>query len=130
MVEHHNQNRINLLNYDDVCNHLVEYLEKGQNVFMDIFYSQPDKTQDRVLFQIYKTMEKKKITSVDKSDLSFNIMSQYDSIDKENIDRTLSKLEEKEIIQKSDDHPDLFEFTADLYRHWVKWNIPMDIEEN
>jgi hypothetical protein len=130
MVEHHNENRINLIKYEDVCNHLVEYLEKGQNVFMDIFYSQPDKTQDRVLFQIYKTMEKKKITSVDKSDLSFNIMSQYDSIDKENIDRTLSKLEEKEIIQKSDDHPDLFEFTADLYRHWVKWNIPMDIEEN
>lgn len=130
LVEHHNENHINLIKYEDVCNHLAEYLERGHNVFIDIFYSQPDKTQDRVLFQMYKTMEKKRTTSVDKSDLSFNIISYDNSIKKNTIDKTLSNLEKKEIIQKSDDHPDFFEFTADLYRHWVKWNIPLDREED
>ena len=68
-------------------------------------------------------MEKKKRISVHKQDIEWNLMNYKEDIRKDEIENSLYHLEIREIIRKSAEHPDHYEFMIDLYRHWVKWNI-------
>lgn len=123
MVEHHNHDKVTLIGYNSVASHLSDYLERGHNVFSDIIDAQIDEIQRRILFFMYDLMEEKKRISVHKSDIEWNLMNYEGSKEKEKIENAISYLEKREIIRKSAEHPDHYEFMIDLYRHWIKWNI-------
>ncbi|MGD2246777.1 MAG: ATP-binding protein [Candidatus Methanofastidiosia archaeon] len=123
MVEHHNHDKVNLIGYENIINHLFEYFERGNNVFSDIMLTQTNELQQKILFVIYNLMKKKKRISVTKSDIEWNLMSNGKTIEKKEIEKSLSYLEKREIIQKSAERPENYEFVVDLYKYWVKWNI-------
>jgi hypothetical protein len=123
MVEHHNHDEVILIGYNDVANHLSDYFERGLNVFSDIIEAQIDEIQCRILFFMYDLMEKNKRISAHRPDIEWNLMNYEKGIGKEEIENTLYHLEKREIIRKSAEHPDHYEFMIDLYRHWVKWNV-------
>jgi hypothetical protein len=123
MVEHHNHDEVILIGYNDVTNDLSDYFERGHNVFSDIIEAQIDEIQRRILFFMYDLMEKKKRISAHKPDIEWNLMNYEKGIGKEEIEDALRHLEKREIIRKSAEYPDHYEFMIDLYRHWVKWNI-------
>ena len=123
MVEHHNRDNVVLIGYNNVTTHLSNYFERGHNVFSDIILVQTNRIQRKILFYMYDLVEKKKRISVHKQNIEWNLMNYEESIGKDEIENSLSYLERKEIIRKSTEHPDYYEFMIDLYRHWVKWNI-------
>lgn len=121
MVEHHNRDRVNIIGYNSVTKHLFNYFEKGQNVFWDIIFNQTREVERRTLFFMSHLMEKKKKKSVHRSEIEQNFMEYEKRMGK--IEKVLHRLERREIIRKSTEHPDHYEFTIDLYRHWIRWNI-------
>lgn len=123
MVEHHNRDMISLIGYNDVDSHLFNYFEKGYNVFVDIILNQTQETERKILFYISKSMEKMREISVHRSEIEHNLLKYEKDISRIEAEKALSHLERKEIIKKSDDHPDYYEFAIGLYRHWVKWNM-------
>ena len=123
MVEHHNCDEAVLIGYNNVITHLSNYFERGHNVFSDIMLAQTDEIQRKILFHMYDLMEKKKRISVHKQDIEWNLMNYKEDIRKDEIENSFHHLEIREIIRKSAEHPDHYEFMIDLYRHWVKWNM-------
>jgi len=123
MVEHHNHDRVNLIGYENVVNHLPDYLEKGHNVFLDIIPAQTEEIERKILFHMYDSMGKKKVISVHRSDIEWGLLEHDETMGRVEIDEALSNLERKEIVKKTAEHPEYYEFTVDLYRHWAKWNI-------
>ena len=123
MVEHHNYNQITLMGYESVTDHLFDYLEKGNNVFLDIISDQTREIESKILFYMHDFMEKKKAASVHRSDIEWNVLEHDKSIGRAEIEKALSELEKKEIIKKAAGHTEYYEFTVDLYRYWAKWNI-------
>lgn len=123
MVEHHNRDETILIGYNSVTTHLFDYFERGHNILSDIILGQTSEIQRKILFHMYNFMEKKKTVSVHRSEIEWDLMSYEDGIEREEIEDSLSNLERREIIKKSTDHPDQYEFMIDMYRHWVKWNI-------
>lgn len=124
MVEHHNLNKINLIGYNDVTSHLSKYLDKGENVFFDIILAQKQETERRVLFSLYRLMEEKETVSIHRSEIIGDPIGHDRTIEIHRIEDALSRLERKEIIGRSSEHPDYYEFTIGLYKHWIKWNLP------
>ena len=124
MVEHHNHNKVNLIGYDSVINYLLKYFEKGENIFRDIIIEQTTEIERKVLFLMCNMMEKKKKISLHRSEIEWNIMEYEKNLERAEIEKALFRLERREIIRKSAEHPDYYEFTIALYRHWIRWNIP------
>ena len=50
-------------------------------------------------------------------------LNQTKVLSKDEIEKAFSHLERKEIIERSSEHPEHYEFTVDLYKHWIRWNI-------
>jgi hypothetical protein len=123
MVEHHNYDRINLVGYNHIANCLFDYFEKGYNVFCDILSTQTQEMERRILLCLCKLMEEKSVTSVHKSEIEKYLAEHSRKTDAPDIERALSHLERREIVRKSAEHPEYYEFTIDLYRHWIKWNL-------
>jgi hypothetical protein len=123
MVEYYNHNQTGLIKYETVIDHLSDYLEKGHNVFLDIIAVQTKKLEQQILFRIYESMKEKKVICVHQSEIELNLLEQDEDLGKTKIEKALSLLERKEIIRKTVEHPAYYEFTVDLYRQWVKWNI-------
>jgi len=124
MVEHHNHDKANLIGYENVIVHLSDYFEKGHNILLDIINNQIRDIERKVLFRMYEWIEKKRVISVHKSDIEWNLLEYDKNIERTEIEQALSDLKRKEIIKKTVERSEYYEFTADLYRHWVKWNVP------
>lgn len=123
IVEHHNLDRTNLIGYTDVATLLSKYLDKGENIFRDIIVAQTSEIERKILSSLCDTLEERKITSVNKFEIEEDLSKREEIIKKTEIEKALSSLEKKEIIKKSTEHPDYYEFTIDLYKHWIKWNL-------
>jgi len=123
MVEHHNRDEVVLIGYNNVATHLYDYFERGHNVLSDIILAQTNEIQHKILFYMYDFMEKKKTISVHRSEIEWDLMSYEEGIGRDEIQNSLFHLERREIIRRSVDHPDQYEFEIDLYRLWVKWNL-------
>jgi hypothetical protein len=123
MVEYHNHSQISLIKYETVIDHLFDYLEKGHNVFIDIISAQTKELEQQILFRMHESMKEKKVICVHQSEIELSLLEQCGDIGKSKIEEALSLLERKEIIQKTVEHPEYYEFTVDLYRQWIKWNI-------
>ncbi|MGC1121046.1 MAG: ATP-binding protein [Candidatus Methanofastidiosia archaeon] len=122
MVERHNDDKINLIGYNDINSHLLDYLEKGYNVFFDIINNQTTDIGRKILDAMQKIMGEKRKMSIHKSEIvSYLINSEC--IEKNLIEKELVHLERKKVIKKSIEHPDYYEFTIDLYRYWIKWEM-------
>lgn len=123
MMEYHNLDKINLMGYSDISAHLSKYLDKGENVFHDIIVAQTSEIERKILSSLCDIMEKKKSISVNRSEIEENLAESEEAIERDEIEKALSSLERKEIIRKSTEHPDYYEFRVDLYEHWIKWNL-------
>lgn len=123
MVEYYNHNQTGLIKYETVIDHLSDYLEKGHNVFIDIVAAQTKELEQQILFRMYESMKEKKAICVHQSEIELSLLELDEDMEKSKIEESLSLLEKKEIIQKTVEHPEYYEFTVDLYRQWVKWNI-------
>lgn len=123
MVEYHNHEKVSLLGYNSVAEHLFDYFEKGYNVLQNIIFAQTQETERRILFWMQKLMEENGSISIHRSELEKCLEQHEKGRRKLELGKTLSNLERKEVIRKCTDHPDYYEFTIDLYRHWIKWNL-------
>ena len=123
IVEHHNLDRTNLIGYTDVTTLLSKYLDKGKNIFHDIIVAQTSEIERKILSSLCDIIEERKITSVGKSEIEENFSKREKIIEKTEIEKALFSLEKKEIIKKSTEHPDYYEFMMNLYEHWIKWNL-------
>jgi Cdc6-like AAA superfamily ATPase len=123
MVECHNHDKTNLIGYNHITEHLSDYSEKGHNVFLDILFNQTQEMERRILFSIHKLMGEKNATSAHKSEIEHYFAEHSKKTNDQDIEKALSHLERKEIIRRSTEHPDHYEFTIDLYRYWIKWNL-------
>ncbi len=126
MVEYHNYEKVNIIGYHDITDHLFEYFERGYTVFTDIVVSQTNETERRILLCLCNLIEKMKKTSIHRSDIELSMGKYEKNINRAEIDRALIHLEKREIIRKSSEHPEYYEFAIDLYRQWVKWNLSRD----
>ncbi|MBU7025458.1 MAG: ATP-binding protein [Theionarchaea archaeon] len=124
MVEHHNLNEVNLIGYSNVTKCISKYLDKGENIFYDIIFAQTQEIDRKILSYMYSLMEEKRTVSVNRSEIEEDLVKHYKTLEKSEIKKALSHLERKEIIRKSIEHPNYYEFTIDLYKHWIKWNLP------
>jgi hypothetical protein len=122
MVEHHNLDKVSIIGYNSVIGHLFLYFERGYNTFLDII-DQTGNIERKILFCLYSLMAEKKEISVHKSEIEWNLIEYENEISKVEIEKALTHLVKKEIIKKSIEHPDYYEFTTDLYRNWVRWNL-------
>lgn len=123
MVEYHNRDKINIIGYDSVAKHLFVYFERGDNIFSDVIIDQTKDVERKILFHIHDLLEKKKETSAHKSKIELELLEDDKNITVAEIGEALSRLERKEIIKRSAEHPEYYEFAIDLYRHWTKWKL-------
>lgn len=123
MVECHNEAKIGLIGYDTINSHLFDYFERGYNVFVDIINNQIHDTGREILRAMQSTMEKERKTSIHRSGIQSYLEKNGRNTGRDLIERELIYLEKKEIIRKSTEHPDYYEFTIDLYRYWTKWEM-------
>ncbi|MBU7038130.1 MAG: ATP-binding protein [Theionarchaea archaeon] len=123
MVEYHNEERINLMGYNDINSHLFDYFEKGYNVFVDIINNQTTDDGRKILRAIQNVMEEKREISIHENDIKSYLFNNKKDIRKDIVEKELFHLERKGIIKRSAEHPDYYEFTIDLYRRWTKWEI-------
>lgn len=123
MVEHHNHDKTSLIGYNRITKHLSDYFEKGYHIFWDILSTQTQEVERRILFYLCKSMEEKNTTSIHKSEIEKCLEERNKKESAPDIEKALSHLERREIIRKSIEHPEYYEFTIGLYRYWVKWNL-------
>ncbi len=122
MVEHHNHDKVNVIGYNSVINYLSTYFERGYNIFSDIIEKRND-IERKILFYINNLMGKKREITIHRSEIEMNLIENEEIMDKREIEKALSNLERREIIRKSTEHPDYYEFAIDIYRQWIKWNL-------